>query len=160
MEMDFEVSGFDELIREINRLPGLLAERVQGDGLIAAARVARDEAKQNVPVGTGALRDTIRATRRAQTVETAAGRKKVPGAAAQVRAGGPDARQAMLVEYGHGGPQPAPPHPYLEPAITGTTARQFSAAAAAMRRSFVKLGRDLAAGKSSKLTRRLIAEDT
>ena len=136
MEMDFEVAGFDELIREMNKLPGLMAERMQGDGLIAAARVVRDEARQTAAFAdkSGRLRDSIRASRRAQTVYTSAGRKRVPGAAAQVRAGGPGAEQAMLVEYGHGGPHPAPPHPYLEPSLISTRSRQFAAAASAMRR--------------------------
>ena len=34
-----------------------------------------------------------------------------------VRAGGKGAMQAWLVEHGHGGPAPAPPHPYLRPAL-------------------------------------------
>ena len=90
--------------------------------LSAAARVVRDDAKQTSAFAdkTGALRASIRANRRAQKVHTSTGLKKVPGAAAQVRAGG-----------------------------KGTA-----------RKSFTKLGRDLAAGKASKLTRRLIAEDT
>ena len=33
------------------------------------------------------------------------------------QAGGKGARQAWLVEHGHGGPAPAPAHPYLRPAL-------------------------------------------
>ena len=34
-----------------------------------------------------------------------------------VRAGGRGQMQAWLVAYGHGGPSPAAPHPYLRPAL-------------------------------------------
>ena len=162
MEMDVRVEGFDELIKALNALPGLLAERVQGDGLIAAAHVARDEARQTSEFSdkTGKLRASIRAGQRSQKVETSFGFKNVPSAAAMLTVGGPGARQAMLVEYGHGGPHPAPPHPYLEPAVVNNLARLFGVSAAAMRRSFAKLGRDLETGRTTRLTRRLLAEDT
>jgi len=163
MEMEFEITGWEELIKTINDLPELMAARIQGDGMIAAAGVVRDEAKDIVPVKTGALRDSIRAERRAQTVETAAGRRKVPGAAARVRAG---AGHAALLEFGHAasgafkhGPD-VPPYPYLEPAIVSTRDRQMQASRQAMSRSYKKLGRDLATGRTTKMTRRLIAADT
>ena len=34
-----------------------------------------------------------------------------------VKAGGPGAMQAWLIEHGHGGPRPAAPHPFLKPAL-------------------------------------------
>lgn len=34
-----------------------------------------------------------------------------------VKAGGKGARQAHLVEFGYGGPKPAPPKPFLRPAL-------------------------------------------
>jgi len=34
-----------------------------------------------------------------------------------VKAGGRGAMQAWLIEHGHGGPRPAPPFPYLGPAL-------------------------------------------
>ena len=162
MEMDVRVEGFDELIKAMEALPGLLAERVQGDGLIAAARAARDEARQTSEFSdkTRKLRALIRAKRRSQKVETAFGFKNVPGAAAVLTAGGPGARHAMLVEYGHGGPHPAPPHPYLEPAVVNNLTRLFGVSAAAMRRSFERLGRQLAAGRVPRISRRLLAGDT
>ena len=138
MEMGIDSGDdIDRMIAKMNRLPELMARRVQGDGLLAAARVVRDEAKNLVPVLTGQLRSSIRVRRRAQTVETFTGKRRIPGGAARVQAGGAGARQALLVEYGHGGPHPAPPHPYLEPAISGTRSLQFKAAVAAMRRSLV-----------------------
>ena len=77
MEIDFNFEGFPETLRAIDALPGLLGARVQGDGLIAAARVARDEARKLVPVRTGALQRTIRARRVSQLVYTARGRHRM-----------------------------------------------------------------------------------
>ena len=155
MEMSFEMEGMEELLRAMAALPGLVAERVYGDGMQAASKVVRDEAKRLVPVRTGALRDSIRARRRVGYVETFTGRKRVPGGAAQVFAGGSGARHAVLVEYGtvHD-----PAKPFLEPALLSDRNRQLTAAAAAMSKAFTKIGRDLAAGRATRIVRRLAAE--
>ena len=155
MEMDVELTGFDTLASIMSSLPVLVAERVQGDGLFAAAEVVRDQAKANVPVKTGALQRSIRVRRRSQRVETTTGRKSVPGAAAQVVAGGRGAAHALLVELGT---VRAAPHPYLAPALFETQGRLLAEARAAMTRAFVRLGRDLAAGKASRTIARLAAE--
>ena len=44
-------------------------------------------------------------------------KSKFEGGGYITRAGGRGAMQAWLVERGHGGPHPAPPHPYLRPAL-------------------------------------------
>jgi HK97 gp10 family phage protein len=54
---------------------------------------------------TGALRKSIRAVK-----------SKYDEGGWIVKAGGRAAPHAHLVEYGHGGPQPAPPHAFLRPA--------------------------------------------
>ena len=165
MEIDFNFEGFPETLRAIDALPGLLAERVQGDGLIAAARVARDEARKLVPVRTGALQRTIRARRVSQRVQTASGRKNVPGAAAQVLAGqsGRTTRgrsrtaviYAVVVEYGLIRNR-ATAQPYLEPALIGTRTRQLAAAVQAMRQSYPKIQLQLTGvARQTNITRRL-----
>ena len=153
--MDINVEGMDELAKAMNSLPGLLGARVQGGGLMAAARVVRDEAKTIVPVRSGALQRSIRAGRRAVTIETLSAPKRVPGGAARVRAGGRGAMHAALAEYGT---VRTAAQPYLEPALRSSANRQLTAAVAAMRKSFVNLGRSLAAGTATRLTRRLAAE--
>ena len=151
MEIGVDIEGFGELVQAMDALPGLVAERVQGDGLIAVARVVRDEAKVLVPVRTGALRASIRTRRVAARVSG----KRVAGAAARVVAGGAAAPHAALVEYGT---VRAPAHPYLEPALLGTQTRQLAAAGAAMARSFIRIGRALEAGTTTRIVRRLAAE--
>ena len=160
MEMDIEISGFDEIIEALEALPGLVGARVQGDGLVAAARVIRDAAKDNVPVDTGLLQRSIRTGRRSQIVYTFNGPRRIPGAAAQVRAGGnraigEDSRpasHAVLVEYGTVRTRKTP---YLEPAIGSTTAAQLGAAKIAMERSLVRVLKQLASGTGNAVVRRL-----
>ena len=165
MEIDFTFAGFAETERAIDALPGLLALRVQGDGLIAAARVARNEARKLVPVKSGDLQRTIRARRVSQRVDTASGRKNVPGAAAQVLAGqsGRTTRgrertaviYAAIVEYGLIRNR-ATRRPYLEPALINTRTRQLAAAVQAMRQSYPKIQRQLAGiSPQTRTTRRL-----
>ena len=168
MEMSADIEGLDELLRAMEALPGLVAEHVQGAGLHAAAEVVRDEAKQTSEFAdkTGALRASIRARRVAGRVHTGAGVRKVPGAAARVEAGGAGARQAYLIEYGRAGGvsktgkryPAAPPHPYLEPALTGTASRQLMAAVASMRQNFARVARQITAGRATKTIKRLAAQ--
>ena len=155
MEIGFDIDGFDDVQRALRALPGLVAERVQGDGLIAMARVVRDQAKISVPVRTGALRDSIRARRVSDIVDTPSGRKRVPGAVAELIVGRKGGRHWHLIEYGT---VRAPAHPFLEPAFFGTRNQQTSEAIAAMARSFVRLGRQLARGTTPRVVRRLAAE--
>ena len=167
MEIDFNFEGFPETLRAIDALPGLLAERVQGFGLLAAAQVVRLEAQKLVPVRTGALQRTIRARRVSQRIQTASGRKNVPGAAAQVLAGqsGRTTRgrsqsaviYAVVVEYGLIRNR-ATAQPYLEPALIGTRTRQLATAVAAMRQEYPRIQRQLAGiSRQTKITQRIAA---
>ena len=156
MEMDIDIQGIEQLYKAmVQALPGLLAERVQGDGLVAAARVVRNTARASVPVRTGALQRSIKVRRRSQWVYTSGGRKRVAGAAAQVVAGGRGARHAILVEYGT---VRVPAQPYLEPGLLSTRSAQLAALRFGMQASFVKIGRQLQTGQTTALVRRLAAE--
>ena len=44
-------------------------------------------------------------------------KSKFEGGGYLTKAGGKGAMQSWLVEHGHGGPRPAPAHPYLRPAL-------------------------------------------
>jgi len=46
------------------------------------------------------------------------------------------APHAWLVEHGHGGPKPAPPHPYLIPAVEATQGPAFQAAVTVLDNEF------------------------
>ena len=114
---------------------------------------------------TGNLQRTIRARRVSQRVDTARGRKSVPGAAAQVLAGqsGRTTRgrtrtaviYAVVVEYGLIRNRSIA-QPYLEPAFIGTRTRQLAALVKAMRKSYPKIQRQLAGiSRQTNITRRL-----
>lgn len=137
MYIQIDTSGFERTIRNLERLPGLMADRVIGTGLAAAARVVRNEARVLVPVVTGALQRSIRTFRRARTVDTIRGRVRVPGAAARTYAGGRGARHAFLVE--HGGAINRTPKPYLLPALVSTQSQQINAAGEVMRRAYARI---------------------
>ena len=79
-----------------------LAEFINSNSLEIAKQIAKD-AKASVNVVTGNLKKSIRAKK-----------SKFEDGGAIVQSG---AQHSHLVEFGHGGPHPAPPHPYLRPAL-------------------------------------------
>ena len=88
---------------------------------------------------------------RSTRVETLRGVVRVPGGGARLRAG---ERYAALVEYGtvH-----SAAHPFLGPAAYSTSQAQLAAAAAAMRREFPKLERQIRSGRPNRTISRLAA---
>ena len=90
----------------------------------AAARKARDAAKRSTVFTdrTGALRAGIRVS------NTKAGTRLQS-----------TAPHSFIVERGHGGPRPAPPHPFLETGIRETLDEQLQTAAQVIRREVRKL---------------------
>lgn len=93
----------------------------------AAARTARDAAKNTrmVTKRTGNLFEGVKVS------NTRTGGTKLLGTAPHT----------FLVERGHGGPRPAPPHPFMTVAVQSTTDQQLDAAAKAMRRELRRLHR-------------------
>lgn len=137
---DIKVEGIDEAMAELDRLGKISQSEQLLDVLLQAGKVIRDHAKRLVNLGGGTykwygkelaarvqaagfenrhLRDAIFATKGNQSaglgyliarslpnIICGVDRKKAP--------------HAHLVEFGHGGPHPAPPHPYLRPAMEST----------------------------------------
>lgn len=121
-----ELRGLDECNAMLQTARNVVSSQAMVDVLLRGAFVIRDAAKSFCPVGTGTneqgvprphLRDLIFATagsarkagglldrlvNRQFNVIVGVDRNKAP--------------HAHLVEFGHGGPQPAPPHPFLRPA--------------------------------------------
>lgn len=109
--MGVEMTGFLELTDEIERMAGQFVDAgLEGlDAIIrSGAEPILDQAKLNCPVRSGVLKDSLKiATQRS-------GSKFKARIGAQK--GGPGF-YATFVEYGHGGPRPAGPHPFLAPAF-------------------------------------------
>lgn len=93
---DSIVTGLAELERRLRAAPEAIERKFGRTALAAAARVVRDEARQCVPVDSGALRDSVRTSSRAG--------KGTAGPSVQVKAGGrvrgKSVRHAHLVEFG------------------------------------------------------------
>lgn len=106
-------AGLDELSRQ-------LRSNAYGQLTAAAARVVRRRARRR-RYGyndiTGRLRRSIRVVRE----------RGKNSSISRLTAGAVGARQAYLVEAGHGGPFPARPHPYLKRALRETLPKQRAA---------------------------------
>ncbi|MCY3981314.1 MAG: HK97 gp10 family phage protein [Alphaproteobacteria bacterium] len=149
--MDIEIEGYEQLEAAIGMLPFLIQRRIQGAGCAAMARVVAANAKQLVPVRTGALRATIRVRR----VGERTSRGRVPGAAANVYAGGPGARHSGLVEFGTARTQA---QPYLRPALSMRQGEQHRRFAEAISRAFERTVRELASGTPGATLTRLATQ--
>ena len=143
-------------------MPGAVALHVRGSGLRGAARVVVNQAKAAAVFmdQSGRLRKSIKVQKRAGYVVLQSGaRQKVFGVAARATAGGAGARQAHLVEAGHGGPKPARPHPFMLPAFEATTSAQLTAGIAAMQKVFGRTVTQLRAGRAGRTVTRLAGTD-
>ena len=57
--IDIEVHGMDEILKKFNKLPEKLQDGIIQSGVRAGAKMLAEEAKKNIPVKYGALRDSI-----------------------------------------------------------------------------------------------------
>ena len=109
MKMKVTLKGLDILERNMDKL---IKDVTYGRTkvILTGARKVRKRIKQNAPVGpTGNLKKAVYAKALPETS------KSVAVAFAGIRPR--KAPHASLVEYGHGGPHPAPPHPFFRPAV-------------------------------------------
>lgn len=84
------VKGLAELQKFLDTLPAKIEQNIMRSALRAGANVVKDEAKSNVPVKSGLLRDGLKvSTRSRRGVVTAS-----------VKAGGKHAYLARWIEYG------------------------------------------------------------
>jgi len=109
MKMQICLKGLDQLERQGNKLIKEVTSE-ETKLLLKQARLIRDRIKQKAPVGpTGNLKKATYAKALPKTMTSPA----VAFAGIRPRR----APHARLVEYGHGGPHPAPPHPFFRPAV-------------------------------------------
>ena len=116
------VRGLAETRVAVARLPDGMAYELYGPMAFSLAKEIERRAKATTAFKdrTGRMRRSIKAQKTARTY-TVLGRKvKVPFGAARVSVEFP----SRFVEYGHGGPAPAPPHPFFRPAIRQVTSGQ------------------------------------
>ena len=125
------------LTRIFNALPTAVSRRVAYSAMLAGARALRPFIKSSKEFTDrkGTLRAGIRRARRHKVV---AGRS--PGAYVSARA-----PHAHLVEFGHGGPYPARPHPFIARAILEQATNVQQAIARAFEQELLKEARKLQA---------------
>lgn len=117
---DYISTGMDvsDALKGLKRLGDAVYRTALKAGRQAAVRVVLKEAKTNTHIAgnkTGNLRKGLKVkNRRTQSLFES------------------HAQHSYLVERGHGGPHPAPAHPFLETAVLGTKDRQLRAAAIAI----------------------------
>lgn len=102
----FKFDGMAELQEQLGKIVNDVSGAEMKEVLLKQAIVLRDEAKRIAPKGLGNLRNSIFATRGDTNKPTA-----FVGVNFKI------APHAHIVEYGHAGPHPAPPHPYMRPAV-------------------------------------------
>lgn len=109
MASSIYIKGIDQLEKQVKQMLKEMGKE-KANLLLGQARLIRDRIKEKAPVGeTGNLKAAAYAAARPETttypVTAFAGirPRKAP--------------HGHLVEFGHGGPHPAPPHPFVRPAI-------------------------------------------
>lgn len=109
MKTQIYLKGIDQLERNLNKvLKEVSAEK--REILLTEAKKIRDALRERAPLGpTGNLKKAMYATALPERV----GAPAVAFAGVRPRR----APHAHLVEFGHGGPHPAPPHPFIRNTI-------------------------------------------
>lgn len=109
INFNVDAASMTEVVRQLDAVGNL--PRHATKALTAGAEIILRAAKENAPVRTGELKDALKIGRRAKNRDRYA---------VEVGTFYPDAAHTHLVEHGHGGPKPAPAHPFLEPAVKST----------------------------------------
>ena len=107
--MAITVSGTEVLLSDLERM--IPSDTNVDAALAEGAEVITKEMRQLAPVKSGKLKSAIkvgkaRNGRNGRQVTVGIHRRDFSG----------DDYYPAYVEYGHGGPRPAPPHPYIRPA--------------------------------------------
>lgn len=118
--------GFEEVASQLEScsdIPDDVALKILIDG----GEPVLNRMIERVPVRTGDLKKSLKIGRR-----LAKGRK---GGSRSIEIGamGKDGNMANLVESGHGGPKPAPPHPFAWPAYEESKAEAYDRIAEGVR---------------------------
>ena len=109
-------AALNDVMRQLDKVENL-DKRIK-TALTKGAEVLLPVVQRNAPVRTGQLKRALKIGRRS---------KRSAYYSVEVGAFHGDAPHAHLVEHGHGGPHPAPAHPFLEPALEETEDQIYDA---------------------------------
>ena len=102
------------------------ARKIMRPAINRGLSIVNREAKNRAPVKSGQIKRALgKKLGRTKGKDRVSGRVYVrSGYAIEINGKPHDpAKIAHLVEFGHGGPKPAPPHPFLRPALASTQTR-------------------------------------
>lgn len=108
--MAITISGTEVILADLERM--IPTDMDVDDALTAGAELIKEEMVRIAPVKSGKLKSAIkvgkaRNGRNGRQVTVGIHRRDFSG----------DEYYPAYVEYGHGGPRPAPPHPFIRPAF-------------------------------------------
>ena len=155
--IEIEVIGLDSIEAAIRDLgSGSVLNALLGPSLGAAAAPVRKRAKQpnfvftdrKAPRRQAARYKSLRQSIRSRRNPAIYGGRRYKYGRAVVTAGGDGARQAFLVQEGHGGPRPARPYPFLRRALLQSTEEIAEAFNARMQQEWPKVAARVARSRS------------
>lgn len=141
MEIKTRIRGLRELDAVLRKLGPEIASKVGDQAARAGAKVVVDDARQRVPVRSGALRESIVVVggRQAQRLKTTATQEA--NRVAVVTFKKPHSRRAHLTEFGT---RHSAAKPFLRPALDGNQNAVLQKMADAMRRGVLRESKKLA----------------
>ena len=139
-----EITGYDELIKALDRIDDALSGKVKRQMVKAAAEVVARRARELCPVGDPADKPDLKPLRDTIGIEV---RDYGPRALAVVGPEYPAGAHGHLVELGHEEVlfgvrtgRRVPPHPFMRPAFDETQAEQLAAMEAVVVGALRELG--------------------
>lgn len=133
MPRPIETAGFIELADDLMKMAAGLSDSAIDAALRAGAGPVLDQAKANVNSRSGDLARSLTIG----SVKTRRGGKYITIGAHK---GSPAQEYAGPVEFGHGGPHPAGPHPYLRPAYDAKQDEAYALIRQSIKQAIDKIG--------------------
>lgn len=129
--MGIKTSGFADVASDLIRLAEKTSGETTNRALKAGAKIVFKEMRRQATIDpkkrTGNLYKSIKTGKVMKTVRhTQYATEKYIKIGTKEEALGGYAPHAHLVEYGHGGPAPAPPHPFVRPAFDRKEGEAFA----------------------------------
>lgn len=147
-----QISGLEEIKRQLAAVPQEIATKVLRKGVLAGARITKNEASGAAPQATRPIRRKLGVVTQPGTLRRAAIVKYLAANSNTTQVeyivtfrkgrrqqhSGRDAFYASWVEFGHGG-KVAPPHRFLKPAFDRTYHQALAVELSTMRDELLKL---------------------
>ena len=121
--MSLEIRGMDELTSDLQRMAAKAGNEASDRALKAGARIILTEMKAQAQIDPKVRKGNLLKSLKLGSIVTAMREQRSKIGVKRIQLGsyekkhGQIAPHAHLVEYGHGGPHPAPPHPFILPSF-------------------------------------------